>query len=50
MTMKRKSFYIKSEKTIAHATFTKVPSAETIELVKRLMDKAYEQTSEEKEI
>lgn len=35
------SFYIKTENTVAHATFTKEPSPETVEAVKTMIDLAY---------
>lgn len=37
----RVSMYIKTENTIAHATFTKEPSTETLEAVKTMIDLAY---------
>ena len=34
--------YIKSEKTTGHATFSKEPSVETMEAIKKMMDLAYD--------
>lgn len=37
----RVSFYIKTENTMVHASFTKEPSQETVDAVKTMIDLAY---------